>query len=163
MFKHRRSGLRKCRSEHCYGTCSSHPAASIAPNTSRLNTTKDWTVCSFWVWYSVRQNLTGISRSSTNGFFSVIGIAAARVPTLRNVEAVHDPTYSNAGVFYWTCAETAVAHLCAAAPAIRPLYVKLRDIVRRKRRKTSESSESDAFSGGSVSNRCKRSIPGLSC
>jgi hypothetical protein len=93
----------------------------------------------------------------------VIGIASARVPTLRNVEAIHDPTYLNAGVFYWTCAETAVAHLCAAAPAVRPLYVKLRDIVRRKRKRKSDSSESDVLSGGSVSNRCIRSIPGLSC
>lgn len=101
--------------------------------------------------------------NQTDKLFSVIGIASARVPTLRNVEAIHDPTYLNAGVFYWTCAETAVAHLCAAAPAIRPLYVKLRDIVRHKRKKTSNSSESDVLSGGSVSNRCIRSIPGLTC
>jgi hypothetical protein len=115
------------------------------------------------MWYSVSHDITEISREETDRLFSVIGIASARVPTLRNVEAIHDPTFLNAGVLYWTCAETAVAHLCAAAPAIRPLYVKLRDNVRRKRQKTSHSSESDVFSGGSVSNRCIRSIPGLSC
>ncbi|KAJ5465175.1 uncharacterized protein N7458_000861 [Penicillium daleae] len=92
----------------------------------------------------------------------VIAIASARVPTLRNVEAIRDPTYSNSGVFYWTCAETVVAHLCAAAPAIRPLYVKLRDIIRRKRQKTSDSSESNVLSGGSLSNPRNRSIHGLS-
>ncbi|KXG51836.1 uncharacterized protein PGRI_092290 [Penicillium griseofulvum] len=70
----------------------------------------------------------------------VIGVASARVPTLRNVEAIRDPTYSNAGTIYWTCAETAVAHLCAGAPAIRPLYVKLRDIVRRKWKEKSDLS-----------------------
>ncbi|KAF3386453.1 hypothetical protein F1880_000161 [Penicillium rolfsii] len=91
---------------------------------------------------------------------SVIGIASARVPSLKNVEAIHDPTYLNAGVFYWTCAETAVAHLCAAAPAIRPLYVKIRDIIRRKRIKTSELSESDALSGGLNSDRRTGSNPG---
>ncbi|CEJ55395.1 hypothetical protein PMG11_01657 [Penicillium brasilianum] len=92
----------------------------------------------------------------------VIGIASARVSTLSNVEAIHDPTYLNAGVFYWTCAETAVAHLCAAAPAIRPLYVKLRDMIRQKRKRTSNCSESDVFSGNSLSNVRNRSISRLS-
>lgn len=51
---------------------------------------------------------------------------------MSNIEAIGDPTYLNAGVVYWTTAETSVAHLCAAAPAIRPLYVKLRNTFRRK-------------------------------
>lgn len=49
------------------------------------------------------------------------------------MEAVSDPTYLNNGVFYWTCAETAVAHVCAAAPAIRPLYTKLKHAYSRNR------------------------------
>ena len=65
--------------------------------------------------------------------FRVIGVASARIPTLEHVEAVNDPTYLNNGVFYWTCAETAVAHVCAAAPAIRPLYLKLKDAYSRRR------------------------------
>lgn len=62
-------------------------------------------------------------------------------------------------MLYWTCAETSVAHLCAAALAIRPLYVKLRDRFRKKH-KVSNSSETEVFSGASYSNT--RSIPGLS-
>lgn len=49
------------------------------------------------------------------------------------MEAVNDPTYLNNGVFYWTCAETAVAHVCAAAPAIRPLYLRLKNAHSRNR------------------------------
>ncbi|KAJ5113673.1 hypothetical protein N7456_002207 [Penicillium angulare] len=69
----------------------------------------------------------------------VIGVAAARIPSLSHVEDTHDPTYLNAGVIYWTAAETAVAHLCAAALAVRPLYVKCRNDLRRKRKKSSDS------------------------
>ncbi|KAJ5128671.1 hypothetical protein N7448_002388 [Penicillium atrosanguineum] len=56
----------------------------------------------------------------------VIAIASARIPSLAHVISIQDPTYANQGVFYWTCAETSVAHVCATALAIRPLYLKLR-------------------------------------
>ncbi|KAJ5691369.1 hypothetical protein N7488_012104 [Penicillium malachiteum] len=66
----------------------------------------------------------------------VIAVASARIPSLSHVEDTQDPTFLNAGVVYWTAAETAVAHLCAAALAIRPLYVSLRDLLRRRRART---------------------------
>lgn len=82
----------------------------------------------------------------------VIAIASARVPSLKHVEAINDPTYLNVGVIYWTCAETSVAHICAAALAFRPLYVKLRDIF-RKRRMSVDSTPPDGGSGGDFTSK----------
>lgn len=80
---------------------------------------------------------------NTANFHSVIAIAAARLPSLQDVEAVEDPTYLNQGVFYWSCAETSVAHVCATALTIRPLYLKLHaKFTERKKRKESASSAS---------------------
>jgi hypothetical protein len=56
----------------------------------------------------------------------VIAIASARIPSLAHVISVQDPTYANRGVFYWTCAETSTAHICATSLTVRPLYLKLR-------------------------------------
>ncbi|KAJ5281266.1 hypothetical protein N7478_006638 [Penicillium angulare] len=80
----------------------------------------------------------------------VIGVAAARIPSLSHVEDTHDPTYLNAGVIYWTAAETAVAHLCAAALAVRPLYVKCRNDLRRRKKKPDSTSTLAKLPGACV-------------
>ena len=55
------------------------------------------------------------------------------------MEDYRDPTYLSKGVIYWTAAETSVAHFCAAALAVRPLYVKLRNMWHRRRRSRTDS------------------------
>lgn len=81
----------------------------------------------------------------------VIAIASARVPSLAHVHAVEDPTYLNLGVFYWTCAETSVAHLCATALTIRPLYLKLWAKFTERRDSTSSAPGTDGARSGSTS------------
>ncbi|KAJ6036172.1 hypothetical protein N7540_000451 [Penicillium herquei] len=90
----------------------------------------------------------------------VIAVASARIPSLSHVEDAHDPTFLNAGVVYWTAAETAVGHLCAAALAIRPLYVSLRDLLRRRRARSDSGTPFTKSSGASIpqSNSRDRSI-----
>ncbi|KAJ6104409.1 hypothetical protein N7523_010729 [Penicillium sp. IBT 18751x] len=63
----------------------------------------------------------------------VIAIASARIPSLAHVISIQDPSYANRGVFYWTCAETSVAHVCATALTVRPLYLKLRGMYRLRK------------------------------
>ncbi|KAE8389639.1 hypothetical protein BDV23DRAFT_184240 [Aspergillus alliaceus] len=48
----------------------------------------------------------------------VIAIATARLGTLSSVGTYNDPTYSQVPVYVLSCAETGMAHICAAAPAL---------------------------------------------
>lgn len=60
---------------------------------------------------------------------SVIAIALARIPNLKHLRNSDDPTFDHAPSFVWSCAETAVIHFCAAAPAVRSLFSKTRNVV----------------------------------
>ncbi|KAJ5999602.1 hypothetical protein N7481_000011 [Penicillium waksmanii] len=60
----------------------------------------------------------------------VIGIASARVMSLKNIATLNDPTYTNVPVTLWTCAESAVVHICATAPAIRYLFTRAIQLLR---------------------------------
>ncbi|KAF7591504.1 hypothetical protein BBP40_001494 [Aspergillus hancockii] len=56
----------------------------------------------------------------------VIGVAAARMPALADMGTYYDPPYSQAPAFLLSCAEAAMAHVCAAAPVIYTALVQLK-------------------------------------
>lgn len=90
-----------------------------------------------------------VSFSAVANTYRVIAIASARLPSLKNVDSTEDPTYQNQGPFYWSCAETSVAHVCATALTIRPLYLKLHaKFIERKQRKNSTSSSAGTDCAG---------------
>ena len=49
-------------------------------------------------------------------------MAAVRIPSLLTLKHLVDTTYTNAPAFLWTCLESTVAHVCAAAPAAKLLF-----------------------------------------
>lgn len=107
-----------------------------------------------------------ISLRAAANIYRVIAIAVARLPSLKNVDAAKDPTYLNQGPFYWSCAETSVAHVCATALTIRPLYLKLHaKFIERKRRKNSASSspDTDGAMAGSILKPGNASRPHTDC
>jgi hypothetical protein len=56
----------------------------------------------------------------------VIAVATARIPTLRRLVTFNDPTFDNVAAFLWSCFESGVVHICAAAPVIRSMFTKFR-------------------------------------
>jgi hypothetical protein len=56
----------------------------------------------------------------------VIGVAAARIPALADLGTYYDPPYAQSPAFLLSCAEVAMAHVCAAAPVIYTAFVQLK-------------------------------------
>ena len=92
-----------------------------------------------------------MSNSLTESPYRVIVIASARIPSLRNLRDSPDPTFEHAPSFIWSCAETAVIHFCAAAPAVRSLYSKTRNTVSHHYTSFSNSQRSDPSTGSGAS------------
>lgn len=62
---------------------------------------------------------------------SVVGIASGRLTSIKHIATLNDPTYTNVPLTLWTCAESVVVHICAAAPAIQCLLTKAAQNLRR--------------------------------
>ncbi|KAE8149708.1 hypothetical protein BDV25DRAFT_140556 [Aspergillus avenaceus] len=74
------------------------------------------------------------------GEYRVIAIASARMPSLRDMGTYYDPPYAQAPAFLLSCAEAAMAQVCAAAPVIYSALMQLK----RNSRKSSEASPSSS-------------------
>ena len=82
--------------------------------------------------------------------YSVIAVASVRIPTLSSFVTFNDPTWNNVPTFLWSCVETTVVHICAAAPALRKLFSRVKDHVSTahySRKYVSSSSRYDSSTG----------------
>ena len=70
-----------------------------------------------------------LTRKKKIGLYALFGagvltvaVAAARIPTLKYLSTPNDASWDNVAAYLWTCAETTVVNICAAAPPIRSLF-----------------------------------------
>ncbi|KAE8385684.1 hypothetical protein BDV23DRAFT_187984 [Aspergillus alliaceus] len=87
---------------------------------------------------SLRKKIAIISVFSAG--VMVIAIASARMPALAKMGTYYDPPHAQAPAFLLSCAEAAMAHVCAAAPVIYTAIVQ----IKRSHSKDSETSRSSS-------------------